>query len=90
MGDGCFEHSPRKATAEDFSDPVLFDLVVGQYVLPLQPDSAAFIRLEARRIDFGQLRSHGLIAFREIDMRKAFETLPPVSRLDDEQSRKRD
>jgi hypothetical protein len=57
----------------------------GSMCLLHQPDPAAFIRGAAAR-----LRSHGIIAFREIDMRKAFETLPPVSRLDDEQSRKRD
>jgi 2-polyprenyl-3-methyl-5-hydroxy-6-metoxy-1,4-benzoquinol methylase len=84
MGDDCPEHLPhnidfRKATAEDFADPVPFDLVVGQYVLLHHPDPAAFIGGAAARL---QLR--GIIAFREIDMRKAFETLPPVPRLDDE------
>jgi 2-polyprenyl-3-methyl-5-hydroxy-6-metoxy-1,4-benzoquinol methylase len=71
----------RKATAEDFADPVPFDLVVAQYVLLHHPDPAAFIRIRGAA---ARLRSHCIIAFREIDMRKAFETLPPVPRLDDE------
>jgi hypothetical protein len=38
IGDDCPEHLPhnidfRKATAEDFAEPVPFDLVVVQYVL---------------------------------------------------------
>jgi 2-polyprenyl-3-methyl-5-hydroxy-6-metoxy-1,4-benzoquinol methylase len=86
IGDDCPEHLPhnidfRKATAEDFADPVPFGLVVGQYVLLHHPDPAAFIRIRGAA---ARLRSHGIIAFREIDMRKAFETLPPVPRLDDE------
>jgi hypothetical protein len=45
IGDDCLEHLPhnidfRKATAEDFADPVPFDLVVGQYVLLHHPDPA--------------------------------------------------
>jgi hypothetical protein len=55
MGDDCPEHLPhnidfRKATAEDFADPVPFDLVVGQYVLLHHPDPAAFIGGAAARL----------------------------------------
>src|SRR5260370_8239441 len=91
IGDDCPEHLPhnidfRKATGEDFADPVSFDLVVGQYVLLHHPDPAAFIRIRGAA---ARLRSHGIIAFPEIDMPKAFETLPPLPRFDDDKSRKR-
>jgi len=81
MGDDCPEYLPhnidfRKATAEDFADPVPFDLVVGQYVLMHQPDPAAFIGGAAAR-----LRSHGIIAFREIDMRKSIRDAAARSAL---------
>jgi 2-polyprenyl-3-methyl-5-hydroxy-6-metoxy-1,4-benzoquinol methylase len=84
MGDDCPDTCPTTSTSARRPQrispiPCQFDLVVGQYVLLHHPDPAAFIGGAAARL---QLR--GIIAFREIDMRKAFETLPPVPRLDDE------
>jgi SAM-dependent methyltransferase len=65
------------ATEADLVDDEPFDFVVGRYVVLHQPDPVSFIRTARKR-----LRPGGVIAFHEIDMRKAFETLPAVPRMD--------
>lgn len=50
----------RQAAAEDFEDPVPFDVVIGRYVLIHQADPAAFIRAAASHV-----RPGGTIAFHE-------------------------
>jgi ubiquinone/menaquinone biosynthesis C-methylase UbiE len=63
----------RQGAAEDFVDPVPFDLVVGRYVLIHQADPAAFIRAAASHV-----RPGGRIAFHEISIRAPdiFSTAP--------------
>ena len=65
------------ATEADFVGDEPFDFVVGRYVMLHQPDPVGFLRLAIRR-----LRAGGMIAFHEIDMRKAFESLPAVPHFD--------
>jgi ubiquinone/menaquinone biosynthesis C-methylase UbiE len=40
----------KQAAADEFSDPELFDGVIGRYVLIHQPDPASFIRAAARLV----------------------------------------
>jgi ubiquinone/menaquinone biosynthesis C-methylase UbiE len=50
----------RQAAAEDFEDPIPFDVVIGRYVLMHQADPPAFIRAAASHV-----RPGGAIAFHE-------------------------
>jgi SAM-dependent methyltransferase len=59
----------REGAAEDFVDPVPFDLAIGRYVLIHQADPTTFIRSAASHV-----RPDGLIAFDEV----AVYALPPV------------
>ena len=60
-----------------FSDPDLFDCVVGRYVLIHQADPIDFLRTAARLV-----RPGGVIAFHEIDIAGAFNSRPRVWRWD--------
>jgi ubiquinone/menaquinone biosynthesis C-methylase UbiE len=60
-----------------FSDPDLFDCVVGRYVLIHQADPIDFLRTAARLV-----RPGGIIAFHEIDIAGAFNSWPRVWRWD--------
>jgi ubiquinone/menaquinone biosynthesis C-methylase UbiE len=72
----------RQVTFKDvpldaFSDPDLFDCVVGRYVLIHQTDPTDFLRTAARLV-----RPGGIIAFHEIDIAGAFNSWPRVWRWD--------
>jgi 2-polyprenyl-3-methyl-5-hydroxy-6-metoxy-1,4-benzoquinol methylase len=72
----------RQVTFKDvpldtFSDPDLFDCVVGRYVLIHQADPVDFLRTAARLV-----RPGGIIAFHELDIAGAFNSRPRVWRWD--------
>jgi SAM-dependent methyltransferase len=67
----------RDVSLDTFSDPDLFDCVIGRYVLIHQADPIDFIRTAARLV-----RPGGLIAFHEVDMTAVFNSRPRVSRWD--------
>ena len=72
----------RQVTFKDvpldtFSDPDLFDCVVGRYVLIHQADPIDFLRKAARLV-----RPGGIIAFHELDIAGAFNSRPRVWRWD--------
>jgi SAM-dependent methyltransferase len=60
---------------DSFSDPDLFDCVVGRYVLIYQADPADFIRRAVRFV-----RPGGMIAFHEIDFTRDLNSCPSVWR----------
>jgi ubiquinone/menaquinone biosynthesis C-methylase UbiE len=63
----------REGAAEDFVDPVPFDLAIGRYVLVHQADPTTFIRSAASHV-----RPDGLIVFHEIAVYGECHALPPV------------
>jgi ubiquinone/menaquinone biosynthesis C-methylase UbiE len=73
LGQVTFKNEPLEA----FSDPDLFDCVVGRYVLVHQADPVYFLRTAARFV-----RPGGIIAFHEIDIAGGFNSQPRVWRWD--------
>lgn len=64
----------RESTAESFSDPEPFDMVVGRYVLIHQADPTALIRSAA-----GLARPGGVLAFHELGLNgPGLQSLPRV------------
>jgi SAM-dependent methyltransferase len=63
----------REGAAEDFVDPVPFDLAIGRYVLVHQADPTTFIRSAASHV-----RPDGLIVFHELAVYGECHALPPV------------
>jgi 2-polyprenyl-3-methyl-5-hydroxy-6-metoxy-1,4-benzoquinol methylase len=67
----------RDVSLDTFSDPDLFDCVIGRYVLIHQADPIDFIRTAARLV-----RPGGLVAFHEVDIAGVFNSRPHVWRWD--------
>jgi ubiquinone/menaquinone biosynthesis C-methylase UbiE len=67
----------RDVPLEAFSNPDLFDCVVGRYILIHQPDPIDFLRRAVRLV-----RPGGVVAFHEIDLAGSFNSRPPVQRWD--------
>jgi 2-polyprenyl-3-methyl-5-hydroxy-6-metoxy-1,4-benzoquinol methylase len=65
----AFKHVPLDA----FSDPDLFDCVIGRYVLIHQSDPVGFLRTAARFV-----RPGGIIAFHEVDLVRGLNSRPRV------------
>jgi SAM-dependent methyltransferase len=65
----------REVSLEGFSDPDLFDCVIGRYVLMHQAHPTNFLRTAARL-----LRPGGIIAFHEVDCTATFNSQPRVWR----------
>jgi ubiquinone/menaquinone biosynthesis C-methylase UbiE len=63
----------REALLEAFSDPDLFDCVIGRYVLIHQSDPVGFLRAAARFV-----RPGGIIAFHEVDLARGLNSRPRV------------
>jgi ubiquinone/menaquinone biosynthesis C-methylase UbiE len=63
----------RAGAAEDFTDPLPFDLAIGRYVLVHQADPSTFIRAVASHV-----RPGGIVAFHEIALYGECESLPPI------------
>jgi ubiquinone/menaquinone biosynthesis C-methylase UbiE len=63
----------REAPLEAFSDPDLFDCVIGRYVLIHQSDPVGFLRAAARFV-----RPGGIIAFHEVDLARGLNSRPRV------------
>jgi ubiquinone/menaquinone biosynthesis C-methylase UbiE len=62
---------------DTFSDPDLFDCVIGRYVLIHQAEPSDFLRTAARLV-----RPEGIIAFHEVDVAGSFNSWPRVWRWD--------
>ena len=62
---------------DTFSDPDLFDCVIGRYVLIHQPEPIDFLCTAARLV-----RPGGIIAFHEVDVAGGFNSWPRVWRWD--------
>jgi ubiquinone/menaquinone biosynthesis C-methylase UbiE len=73
LGHVTFNDVPLEA----FSDPDLFDCVIGRYVLVHQGDPVEFLRSAARLV-----RPGGILALHEIDLAGKFSSRPPVPRWD--------
>jgi 2-polyprenyl-3-methyl-5-hydroxy-6-metoxy-1,4-benzoquinol methylase len=67
----------RNVTLDAFSEPELFDCVIGRYVLTHQADPVDFLRTAAHLV-----RPGGIIAFHEVDLAGAFNSRPRVWRWD--------
>jgi 2-polyprenyl-3-methyl-5-hydroxy-6-metoxy-1,4-benzoquinol methylase len=67
----------REVSLDAFSDPDLFDCVVGRYVLIHQADPIDFLRAAARLV-----RPGGIVAFHEVDLAGSFNSRPRVWRWD--------
>jgi ubiquinone/menaquinone biosynthesis C-methylase UbiE len=67
----------RSVPLDAFSDPDLFDCVIGRYVLVHQADPVDFLRTAARFV-----RPGGIIALHEVDLAGSFNSRPRVWRWD--------
>jgi ubiquinone/menaquinone biosynthesis C-methylase UbiE len=67
----------KDVPVDAFSDPDLFDCVIGRYVLVHQADPVDFLRTAARLV-----RPGGIIALHEVDLAGSFNSRPRVWRWD--------